>query len=259
MLLKHRLLSAIKAASVHLLCSICVAMLAGVLVFGVWYPFPYRELMGGRELFLLVTAVDVVCGPLLTLVLYNPAKPRSELLRDLGLVALIQLAALLYGLHTVMVARPVHLVFETDRFNAVSAIDIDEASLAKAPPPWNTLPFWGPTIISTREAKDGDERLKSLDMSMQGVEPSMRPDWWQAIEASKAQILARAKPLADLRKRHAGKPDALQKIDLAVKDSGKAENHLIWLPLTSNRNKDWTVLLNAQTGMPLAYAAVGGF
>ncbi len=259
MTFSSRFKPALKAATVHLLLSLFVAVLCAALVFGVWYPFPYRELMGGRELFLLVVSVDVVCGPLLTIVLYNPAKPPAELWRDLGLVALIQLAALLYGLHTVMVARPVHLVFESDRFNAVSAIDVDDTALAKAPAPWNTLPLFGPTIIGAREPKDGDERIKSLDMSLQGVEPSMRPDWWQPLQSSQAQILQKAKPLTELRKRYSGKTDVVQKIDAAVKDSGKAETDLRWLPLTSRRDKDWVTLLDAQTGMPLAYAAVDGF
>jgi hypothetical protein len=73
-----------------------------------------------------VIVVNVFCGPLLTSVLINPAKPCAELVRDLGLISIIQLAALLYGLHTVMVVRPEYLVYEEDRFNAVSAIDVDD-------------------------------------------------------------------------------------------------------------------------------------
>ena len=112
--MKHssRFRSAARAAVAHLLCSVGVALLAGALVFGLWFPYPYRELAGGRELFLLIVAVDVVCGPLLTMVLYNPAKPRAELWRDLGLVVIIQLAALGYGLHVVWQSRPVYLVQE---------------------------------------------------------------------------------------------------------------------------------------------------
>ena len=34
--------------------------------------------------------VDLVCGPLLTLVLYNPAKPKRELVMDLSLVVVLQ-------------------------------------------------------------------------------------------------------------------------------------------------------------------------
>ena len=81
-------------------------------MFGWWYPYPYRELSGGRELFALVVAVDVVLGPLITLVIFNPAKTRRHLVMDFTVIGLLQVAALAYGLWTVFVARPVHLVFE---------------------------------------------------------------------------------------------------------------------------------------------------
>jgi hypothetical protein len=129
MKLPPRVIAATNAAGIHLLCSLLIAALAGGLVFGLWYPFPYRELSGGRELFLLIIAVDVVCGPLLTLVLFNPTKPRGELWRDLGLVALIQLGALGYGLWTVWQARPLFLVQEVDRFKVVAAPDATELVL----------------------------------------------------------------------------------------------------------------------------------
>jgi hypothetical protein len=259
MVVRHRMLSAAKASATHLLLSLLVALLAATLVFGLWYPFPYRELMGGRELFVLVVSVDVVCGPLLTLVLYDPKKPRAELIRDLALVAIVQLAALLYGLHAVMVARPVYLVFEVDHFTAVSAVEIDEASLAKAQAQWNRLPLFGPSVISVRQAKDAAEANKSVELSFQGVEPSMRPDWWQPLEVSKAEILAVAAPLAILRKRYAHKPDNIKMLDTAVLETGKPEESLRWLPLISRRSKDWIALIDAETAIPLAYAAVDGF
>jgi hypothetical protein len=254
-----RLKAAAFAACLHFGFSLLIAAICAALVFGLWYPYPYRELSGGLALFLLIMSVDIVCGPLLTAVIYNPAKPLKELLRDLILVVIIQLAALVYGVHTIAQARPIYMVFEVDRFNVISAADVNKHVLAKMPKMWSTLPWWGPGIISAREPKDGDERTRSLDMSLQGVEPSMRPDWWQPLELSRLQILQRAKPLKDLRKRYVGKLDSLQKIDIAVKDSGKLESQLRWLPLTSRRDKDWVVFLDAQTGVPLAYAAVDGF
>ena len=78
-----------------------MALLAAALVFGLWYPYPYREISGGRELFFIIVAVDVVMGPLLTFAVFNRKKPLKELKRDLGVIVLLQLAALGYGLWTV--------------------------------------------------------------------------------------------------------------------------------------------------------------
>ena len=150
MTIAPRLRAATVAASIHLICSLVVAALAGVLVFGLWYPYPYRELSGGRELFLLIVVVDVVCGPLLTMVIFNPAKPRAELWRDLGLVALIQLGALGYGLLTVWQARPLFLVQEVDRFKVVMAPDLDAMAVAALPASLKPLSWAGPRVVAIR-------------------------------------------------------------------------------------------------------------
>ena len=68
-----RYAAAAKASGIHLLASSGIALLAAVVVFLVWFPYPYRELVGGQFLFWVLVGVDVVCGPLLTAVLYNPA------------------------------------------------------------------------------------------------------------------------------------------------------------------------------------------
>ena len=129
---KRRARGATKAAFVHFLGSICVASVAALLVLWVWYPHPYGLLSGGRHLFLLLMGVDVVCGPLLTLVLFNPTKPRSELLTDMALVVCIQLAALAYGLYTAQEARPLFLVHEVDRFRVVTAGDYGDVDVRDA-------------------------------------------------------------------------------------------------------------------------------
>jgi hypothetical protein len=256
MLDKRRLASAIQAAGIHLLLSLLTALLFAGLVLGVWYPFPYRELMGGRELFTLVIAVDVVCGPLLTLVLFNPAKPRPELKRDLGMVALIQILALSYGVYTVALVRPVYVVYEVDRFRVVSKADIPEGQLKPELGNFHQLPWYGPKLIGIREPKDADEKAKSLGLSLQGQEPSVRPDWWQNYDLSRAKVLARAKPVTDLRKK---RPEANALIDHAIAQSGRAEADLRWLPITSFKSADWVAFIDSQSAEILAYAAIDGF
>ena len=252
----HRFYAASRASCIHLVLSLGVALIAALLVFGVWYPTPYRQLVGGRELFMLVIGVDVVCGPLLTAVIYNPAKPRRELFRDLALVAMIQVAALVYGLYSVAIARPVHMVFEVDRLRVVTAAEVQPEDLTKANAPWNRLPWSGPTLIGSREPLNSDDMMRSLDLSMQGNEPSQRPHWWQDYALSRPVVLKRAHAMALLRIKH---PQQTARIDAAVRDSGQAEGTLLWLPLTSFKTTEWVVLIDATTALPLAYAPLDGF
>lgn len=261
---KSRTAHALRAAAIHLLLSATVAGTVAALVFGVWFPSPLRGLVGGTELFWLIVGVDVVCGPSLTLVVFNPAKPRTELRRDLALVALIQLLALGYGIHTLAYARPVALVFEVDRFRAVSYSDLDEADAMHAPTwaqPWSLS---SPRVMGLRSAATSAERLSSLDASLQGVEPSQRPSWWQDYALNAAEVLQRAHPLKELQAKY---PDKHALIEAAVQravtrhepDETTDGTALRWLPLVSRRAMDWVVLLDPKTARIRAYAHVDGF
>jgi hypothetical protein len=245
-----------KASLVHLMLSACVAAFAALLVFAVWYPYPYREISGGRELFFIVVAVDVVMGPCLTFAVFNRAKPKRSLMLDVGAIAVLQLLALGYGLWTVFVARPVYLAYEVDRFRVVSVVDIAPGALKPEKGGFHTLPIWGPKVIGVRTPKDSDEMLRSLDLSMQGSEPSVRPDWWQSFEQNRAVAIARSKRIEELR---AKQPSASLLIDKAVRDSGKTERELRWLPMTSFRYTNWVALVDAANADVLAFANVDGF
>lgn len=244
-----------KACSIHLGLSLCVAALAALLVFGLWYPYPYRETSGGRELFLIVILVDVILGPLITLTVFNRNKPRRELLRDLGVVGLIQVAALAYGLWTVFVARPVHLVFEYDRFRVVHAIEIPEELLGQAPDNVSPMPLTGPTVLALRPFRDANEEGAATMMALQGLQLSARPDLWQAYPQARQQVLAAAKPLVELKRRF---PQQAAMIDAYAALTGKNAAELMYLPMVA-RKSFWTVLLDAQTAELRGFVPLDSF
>ncbi len=244
-----------KAGGIHLGISLTIALLAAALVFGLWYPYPYREISGGRELFLIVVLVDVILGPLITLAVFNRAKPWSELRRDLASVALIQLSALGYGVWTVSVARPVHLVFEYDRFRVVHAVDVPPELLAMTPRDINALPLTGPTWLSLRPFRDANEKVEATLVALGGISLSARPDLWQPYLAAKAEILQAAQPVAVLKTRFATQAPA---IDAAVASTGRPAESLVYLPMVG-RKSFWTVLLDPVTAEPLAFMPLDSF
>ena len=243
------------ASGIHLGISLCVAVFAAALVFGLWYPYPYGEISGGRELFFLVVAVDVIMGPLITLAIFNRAKPRRELLIDFTVVGLLQLAALGYGLWTVFAARPVHLVFEYSRMTVVHAIDVDADLLAKAPTSLQKLPVTGPTVIALRPFKNPAEQFDATMAAFEGFPLAARSDLWQAYEPVRADVLKEAKPVAELRARFSNQ--AAQS-DRAIAATGKPVTDLRYLPLLS-RKTAWTVLLDTTTAEPLGYLPLDSF
>ncbi len=244
-----------RAAGIHLGLSLAVALLAALLVFGFWYPYPYRDSSGGRELFLLLVTVDVILGPLITLAVFNRKKPRSQLVRDLVVVGLIQLAALAYGLWTVSVARPVHMVFEFDRFRVVHAIDVPAELLSQAPAEVEKMPLTGPTVLAVRPFRDDNEKSAATLMALQGLQLSARPDLWQPYDQARPRVLAAAKPMGELRQRF---PAQQGMIDAAVRASQQPAEKLVYLPMVE-RKSFWTVLLDADTAEVRGFIELDSF
>lgn len=245
----------LKAAALHLCISLLIAGCAAWLVFGVWYPYPYREISGGRELFVLVVSVDVVLGPLITFVIFDRRKPRTELVRDLALVGLIQLAGLAYGLWTVHQARPVHLVFEIDRFRAVHAVDVPPELLSQSPPGVAAMPVEGPTMLAVRPFASERERVDATLAALQGLHLGARPDFWQPYEQAVPRVLAASRPASELLSRF---PARAAGIEEAILATGQPVERLAYLPLVS-RKAFWTALVDVRTAEVLGFVPVDSF
>ena len=58
-----RLHFAARYALRHLILSLLVALASAAVVFGLWYPAPYRQMLAVDHIYLLVLAVDVLAEP----------------------------------------------------------------------------------------------------------------------------------------------------------------------------------------------------
>ena len=245
----------LRASAIHFGISIGVALLAALLVLLVWYPYPYREVSGGRELFLILISVDVVLGPLITLTIFDRRKPWRVLARDLAVVGLLQLAALGYGMWTSFIARPVHLVFEIDRFRVVHAIDVPSELMDKAPAGLRSLPLFGPDLLAARPFRSAEENLEVTLAALQGVQIGARPDLWEPYADARAEVLKAAQPAIKLRQRF---PDKTDLIDAEISRSGRAPESLVTLPLVG-RKTFWTVLLDSSTAEVVGFIPLDSF
>lgn len=244
-----------RAAGIHFVASLAIAAAAALLVFGIWFPYPYREISGGRELFTLVVSVDVILGPLITFAIFNRQKSWTELRRDLAIVVAIQLAGLVYGLWTVSMARPVHLVFEIDRFRVIHAVEVPPDMVQMAPADVDPLPLAGPTLLSTRAFRSEAERVAASVAAVRGVPIGSRPDFWQSFEAGRGDVLKIAKPVAALKGRF---PDRSGEIERVLQTAGRSESNTLWVPMTG-RKAFWTALVDASTGEPVAFVPLDSF
>jgi len=135
--------------AIHLAASVGVLLaLFGVFYFA-WYAWPAWYLLGAASVVGLIVLVDVVLGPLMTLLVASPHKPRAELRRDIALIVLVQVAALLWGALTLWQGRPLYYALTLDRIELITAIDFNAEGLAQAKakgatimPTWSSLPQW---------------------------------------------------------------------------------------------------------------------
>lgn len=251
---KHHWAARSRAAIIHLALSALVACAAALLVFGLWYPYPYSHVSGGLQLFGLMMAIDVVVGPLLTMLVYNLNKPRTELRRDIAIIVALQLAALAYGLFSVWQARPVQLVLEYDRFRVVHAADIPETLWSSRPPGTARLPWNGPGLQGLRPVLP-EERERVLMDELNGVTPAARPEFWIDYTSAWPASVKYVKPAAALQARH---PELAEPLRTWASQNQRGLENLVYLALEGRRKVFWSVVVDVRDGAIVGYLPVDG-
>lgn len=189
--MKSLVLAKLKAAAVHGLVTALVAALSAVLVFYYWYPSGLAAHMGGSNLYLLVVAVELSLGPLISLVIFNPGKSFRHLRRDYCIVALIQFSALAYGLHSTFVSRPVYQVFVIDQLLMISAIELDEEDVSEASSDFDHLP-WRVKRVCVEQPADPEEKSDLIFSALAGKDVEFFPKYYR--ECEEGEVLAGAYP-----------------------------------------------------------------
>ena len=232
-----------KAASIHLSISIAVGLLTLALLFLVWFPQPYFKAAGGEHLIIVLLGVDLVLGPLLTLILFRSGK--RGMVFDLWMIGIVQSTALVYGLYVIAEARPVFIVAAVDRFNVISAADLAPEDLAQgSKPEFRALSWTGPRLVAARLPTEIEERNQLVLQGPGGKDVQDYPKYYVDYSEASANLLARAKPLAELRKTH---PESATVLDKWLGEHARQDETVRWAPIVARKNS-LTMLLDAQTG-----------
>jgi hypothetical protein len=112
----------IPAFLVHLAISAALVAALAMVAYVMWYPPPYFAFDGGWNVMRILILVDVVLGPVLTLVVFRRGKPGLK--RDLGLIAALQLSAFVYGAGLMVQYRPAFIVYAEKNFFSVPWPDL---------------------------------------------------------------------------------------------------------------------------------------
>jgi hypothetical protein len=241
-----------KASAIHLVLSILVlSTIAAILVWR-WYPPGLFHMANADKLLLIIAGVDVVMGPLLTLIVYKQGK--RSLKFDLAVIALLQLAALGYGLNAVWQSRPVYMVAMVDRFRLVFANELDPSDLRQASDRFKSLPWLTVETVAALAPDDPQERQRLLFMTLDtGKDLDRMPKYYAPFDAGAGELLEHSVPSEDFAARLT--TDDASKFSAAVHDSRRTYAGMRVSPIISSRGNA-SMLIDADDGSPLKPVAV---
>ena len=245
--LRHHWLSdtsRLRAFTNHLIFSIAIVSSVFAVVFFVWYPTPFFAAVGAWSVIRILISVDLVLGPLMTLIVFKPGK--RLLIVDVVCIAIIQISALIYGLTVLYQERPYFSVFAKDRFHVLSEQDVP--AQLREPFTWISKPIVGPLLASARLPESLQEQQQLIDETVFGGAPDIeqRPSLWVPYSEDTTVAADNAYPLTLLS--NAGH-EAL--IERTVARLGIAESDLGFLPMISSKN-DASAIIDLTSGKLLA-------
>ncbi len=242
----------LRAFALHLLGSALVlGAVTAVLYFG-WYRWPGWFLTGVGSIVLMMAGVDVALGPTLTFLIANPAKPARELARDIGIIVVVQLAALGYATFTMWSGRPLYYTFSVDRFETVQASDIPAAEADAArqsnpalAPHWYSLPRWV-YVPLPEDAKLADDIVRAAIAG--GTDIIDMPKYFRPWQAGAGALRGQLHTLADVK---AFSNADRKRLAARLKAAGLPTDGSNLMPLTG-RGDPLVAVVDAATGRVVA-------
>ncbi|HWG76946.1 MAG TPA: hypothetical protein VN660_09155 [Steroidobacteraceae bacterium] len=189
-----------------------LTLVLGSLYLG-WYHWPGWYLADARSVVLMLIGIDLTLGPLLTLVVARSTKPRAELVRDIGIIASVQLCALVYGAGALWSGRPLYYAFSENVLQLVQASDFSAQQLDRARhqhaalrPHWYSLPRW----IWAPLPANPDEAQKIVMSAVDGGDDVIdMPGYFKQWSAGEPALRKQLKPVAKVAYFSGGQKEAL--------------------------------------------------
>lgn len=234
------------AFATHLIVSATIVGAIVALTMLVWYPEPYLYLNSADRILLLLIAVDVIIGPTLTLIVFKPGKPGLKM--DMAIIFAVQLAALIYGSFTLYRERPLFLVFAVDRFELVTASEIDMRKLKY--PELRDLPLAGPGLAVALKPRDRKERQKIMMAVLLHGAPDIerRPELYEPYQEHKDRVLKKSVSLEKIIRTDTGRA----RLSAFLAQHGAGREDFAYLPLLGkDQDREMIIAIDRETGQPV--------
>jgi hypothetical protein len=241
-------MSKIRAFLIHFSISASVVGAAFAVIFFAWYPAPYFEVVGAWNVVRILIVVDLILGPLLTLILFRSGKP--GLIFDLSIIAVVQISALVFGLLTIYAERPYFVVFAIDRFEVLARKDVD---IADVPAEWLAGKRWNEPLYAVASVPKTLEAQQQLLEDVLSGKPDIerRPEFWSPYAENTAVVEAKATPLTEYAAKRADAADLVNR----MLESREDADHLVGLPVIGKQGA-FIIVLEPERNMPVGLIPV---
>lgn len=238
----------LKASLIHLILSILLVSLTMGTVIFFFFPTLFISVTDFKEVAMIILSVDLILGPLLTFVVFQPKK--KSLRFDLSVIAAIQIVALAYGVYSLYQIHPVYITFNIDRFTLISAQDAkpeksqyDEFRVSK---------FTAGKLAFAKMPEDIEKRNEvALTAGLGGGDLDQRVEYYEPYKSNIAEVIAKSLDPKDIFKTDKAKEKAKEFLSTYQ----NSLDLFAFLPVNSSK-KDAIVIINKETGNPVATLAI---
>lgn len=232
----------LRAAGIHLLASIILAIICLFCVYEIWYPEPLFKITAVGGIFVLMLAVDLILGPLLTFLVFK--RHKKTLKTDMLIIVLIQMIALAYGMYSMYQGRPMFVAYVVDRFELVRANQV-------VIEPGSDLDWSKGGIqyvnVDVSSLKGNDQLDVFLTEISAGVTPAQRMKFYKSLETAYPSLKANTIALEKLREFNDD-----EEVNVVLNNYPNADG---FLPLTSG-SQSMAVLVNSKSSESIIVAIV---
>jgi len=216
----------VKAALIHFGISLFVFCTIVAIAILAWYPPPYFFADGGWQMIRMAAGVDVVLGPLLTMVVFKSGKPRLKL--DLSIITILQVSVLIWGVVLMYQQRPVFVAFGVNQFFTVTEEELkhDDQLASKL----KMLEQVTPAMVYVKLPADQNKRLGLLFAALGGGDAFYAiPSLYEPLSEHIPEIIKASLNISDFAKKQ---PDDQAKLDAFLKKHGGQVEDYVFAPLT---------------------------
>ncbi len=233
----------IKAAFIHFGISLLIISSLLLLIVKVWYPDPFLEISGIKNIFLIILTVDLILGPVLTFIVFKPKKPTLKF--DLTAIVAVQISALIYAVITIYQAHPLYVVYAIDRFTPINTNEIVPENIRYSELKKSKLS--GPTLVFLEKPTDPEE-VSRITLEVLSGKPDIdtRTEYYAPFNKHLEDVFSNGLDIQALQKN----PKNKTLIQEFIKKHGKTVEDYAFLPLVG-KEKDVLWVFNKKTGKPV--------